>query len=303
VTNLERKEPSYDGIRLQGKAKARLSERSTDKMTTTQTPDLTAIKGRQQKAWSSGDYGKVGVTLLVIGELLCEAVDLHPGQRVLDVACGNGNTSLAAARRFCEVVGIDYVPMLLDEGRERAQAEGLQVDFRQGDAEDIPFPDASFDVVLSTIGVMFAPDQEKAAAELLRVVKPGGTIGMVNWVPDGYVGDLFRTIGKHVPPPAGLKSPFRWGTEEGLRELFGDRIGSLQTRRRSFMWRFPSARYHVEFMRGFYGPLHKAFQTLDERGQEALEEDLIQLVEQYNHADDGTAVWPADYLEVVATRS
>jgi SAM-dependent methyltransferase len=271
-------------------------------MTTTQTPDLTAIKGRQQQAWSSGDYGRVGVTLLMIAEALAEAADIRPGQRVLDVASGNGNTALAAARRFGEVVGIDYVPMLLDEGKERAQVEGLPVDFREGDAEDLPFQDASFDVVLSTIGVMFAPNQEKAASELLRVVRPGGTIGMANWVPDGYVGDLFRTMGKHVPPPAGLKPPFRWGTEEGLRELLGEGICSLQTRRRSFMWRFPSARHHVEFMRGYYGPLRKAFETLDEEGRKALEEDLISVVERYNRSNDGTAVWPADYLEVVATR-
>jgi len=260
------------------------------------------IKERQRKAWSAGDYGKVGVTLLVMGELLAEALDLHPGQRVLDVACGNGNSSLAAARRFCDVTGIDYVPILLEEGRERAQAEGLAVDFLEGDAEDLPFPDASFDVVLSTLGVMFAPDQDKAAEELLRVCKPAGKIGMANWVPDGYVGDLFRTMGKYVPPPAGLKPPFRWGTEEGLSELMGDGVGSLQTRRRSFVWRFPSVRHHVEFMLEFYGPLNKAFGTLDVEGQQALEEDLISLVERYNRSDDGTAVWAADYLEVVATR-
>ena len=271
-------------------------------MIATQPPDLTVIKGRQQKAWSAGDYGKVGVTLLMIAELLAEAVDLHPGQRVLDVASGNGNTSLAAARRFCEVVGIDYVPMLLDEGRERAKADGLAVDFREGDAEALPFPDASFDVVLSTIGVMFAPNQEKAAAELLRVVRPGGKIGMANWVPDGYVGDLFRTMGKYVSPPSGLKPPFRWGTEEGVRELLGDGVSSLEIRRRSFVWRFPSARHHVEFMRGYYGPLQKAFETLDEQGQKALEEGLISVVEHYNRSGDATAVWPADYLELVATR-
>ncbi len=271
-------------------------------MNATPNPDLAAIKGRQKKAWSSGDYGKVGTTLVVMAELLTEAVDLRPTQRVLDVACGNGNASLAAARRFCEVVGIDYVPMLLDEARERAKAEGLPVDFREGDAEDLPFEDASFDVVLSTLGVMFAPNQDKAAAELLRVCKPGGRIGMASWVPDGYIGDLFRTMGKYVPPPAGLKLPFRWGTEEGLGELLGEGIGSLQTRRRSFVWRFPSARHHVEFMRGYYGPLNKAFETLDEGGQEALEGELISLVEQYNRSDDGTAVWGADYLEVVAAR-
>jgi SAM-dependent methyltransferase len=268
----------------------------------TQTPDLTAIKGRQQKAWSAGDYGKVGVTLSVIAELLAETVDLYPGQSVLDVACGNGNTSLAAARRFCDVVGIDYVPMLLDEGRQRAQAEGLMVDFREGDAENLPFPDGSFDVVLSSIGVIFAPDQEKAAAELMRVCKLGGKIGMANWVPDSYVGDLFKTMGKHVPPPPSLKPPFRWGTEEGLRELFGDGTGSLLTRRRTFVWRFPSARHHVDFMRGYYGPLQKAFEALDESGQKALEEDLISLVEHYNRSENGTAVWPADYLEVVVAR-
>ena len=268
----------------------------------TQTPDLTAIKGRQQKAWSAGDYGKVGVTLSVIAELLAETVDLYPGQSVLDVACGNGNTSLAAARRFCDVVGIDYVPMLLDERRQRAQAEGLMVDFREGDAENLPFPDGSFDVVLSSIGVIFAPDQEKAAAELMRVCKLGGKIGMANWVPDSYVGDLFKTMGKHVPPPPSLKPPFRWGTEEGLRELFGDGTGSLLTRRRTFVWRFPSARHHVDFMRGYYGPLQKAFEALDESGQKALEEDLISLVEHYNRSENGTAVWPADYLEVVVAR-
>jgi len=237
-----------------------------------------------------------------MGELLAEAVDLHPGQRVLDVACGNGNASLAAARRFCEVVGIDYVPMLLDEARERAKAEGLPVDFREGDAEDLPFEDASFDVVLSTLGVMFAPNQQKAAAELLRVCKPGGKIGMASWVPDGYIGDLFRTMGKYVPPPPGLKPPFRWGTEDGLDELLGESVASLQTRRRSLVWRFPSARHHVGFMLDFYGPLNKAFGTLEEEQQEAFEDDLISLVERYNRSEDGTAVWHADYLEVVATK-
>jgi SAM-dependent methyltransferase len=289
-------------MRFRRELKADFPERRTDEMTTPQTPDLATIKGRQQKAWSSGDYGKVGVTLLIMGEQLAEAVDLRAGQRVLDVACGNGNASLAAARRFCDVTGIDYVPMLLDEARKRAEAEGLGVDFREGDAEQLPFEDASFDVVLSTLGVMFAPDQEKAANELLRVCKPGGTIGMANWAPDSYVGELFKSIGKHVPPPPGLKPPFRWGTEEGLQELLGEGIGSLQTRRRSLVWRFSSARHHVEFMRDYYGPLNKAFGTLDEGGQEALSGDLISLVDRHNRSGDETAVWPADYLEVVAAR-
>jgi SAM-dependent methyltransferase len=279
-----------------------ISERRTDEMTTPQTPDLATIKGRQQKAWSSGDYGKVGVTLLIMAEQLVEAADLQPGHKVLDVASGNGNAALAAARRFGEVTTLDYVPMLLEEGRQRAEAEGLPIDFLEGDAENLPFEDASFDVVLSTLGVMFAPDQDKAASELLRVVKPGGTIGMVNWVPDSYIGELFKTIGKYVPPPPGVKPPFRWGTEEGLDELLDGGIGSLQTRRRTLVWRFPSARHHVEFMREYYGPLNKAFGALDEEGQNALEQDLTSLAERYNHSENGTALLHADYLEVVATR-
>jgi ubiquinone/menaquinone biosynthesis C-methylase UbiE len=261
-----------------------------------------AIKERQRKAWSSGDYGKPGVTLIIIAELLCEAVDLRPGRRVLDVATGNGNTALAAARRFCEVTGIDYVPALLEEGRERAAVEGLRVDFREGDAEDIPFPDASFDYVLSTIGVMFAPDQEKAASELLRVCRPGGKIGLANWTPDGFVGEFFRTIGKYVPPPPGLKPPGLWGTEERLRELLGEGIRSLQATRRSFVFRYPSAKYYVDFFRTYFGPLQKAFEALDETGQEALASDVEELIHRYNRSDDETAVWPGDYLEVVATR-
>jgi ubiquinone/menaquinone biosynthesis C-methylase UbiE len=267
-----------------------------------QAPDLRAIKERQQKAWSSGDYGKVGVTLVIMAETLCEAVDLHPGQKVLDVACGNGNTALAAARRFGEVVGVDYVAALLEQGRERARVEGWQVDFQEGDAEDLPFPDASFDVVLSTIGAMFAPNQEKVARELLRVVRPGGKLGMANWTPDGYVGDLFRTMGKHVPPPAGLKPPFLWGTEERLHELLGESVSSLRAQQRSFVFRFPSVEYYVEYMRGYYGPLYKTFEALDTDGQERLQRDLIELVERYNRSGDETAVWPGDYLEVVATK-
>ncbi len=267
-----------------------------------QTPDLAVIKERQQKTWSSGDYSKVGETLVLIAELLCEAVDLRPGRRVLDVATGNGNTALAAARRFGEVTGIDYVPALLEDGRKRAVAEGLQVDFQEGDAENIPFPDASFDYVLSTIGVMFASYQEKAAGELLRVCRPGGKIGLANWTPDGYLGEFFRVIGKHVPPPTGLKSPFLWGTEERLRELFAGDIASLQAERRSFIFRYPSPRYYVDFFRSYYGPFQKAFEALDETGQEALARDVEDLINRYNRSGDETAVWPGDYLEVVATR-
>jgi SAM-dependent methyltransferase len=271
-------------------------------MTTPQTPDLATIKGRQQKAWSSGDYGRVGVLLLLMAERLVEAADLQPGHSVIDVASGNGNASLAAARRFCNVTAVDYVPMLLQEGRKRAEAEGLKIDFVEGDAEDLRFEDASFDAALSTLGIMFAPDQDRAAEELLRVVKPGGTIAMANWVPDGYIGELFKTIGGYVPPPPGLKPPFRWGTEDGLDELLDGGIGSLQSRRRTFVWRFPSVGHHVEYMREYYGPLKKAFGALEEDDQNGLERDLIALAERYNHSENGTAILHADYLEVVAAR-
>jgi ubiquinone/menaquinone biosynthesis C-methylase UbiE len=267
-----------------------------------QAPDLRAIKQRQQKAWSTGDYGKIGVTLVLMAEMLCEAVDLYPGAKVLDVACGNGNTALAAARRFGEVVGLDYVASLLEEGKERARAEGLRIDFREGDAEDLPFQDGSFDVVLSTLGAMFAPDQERVAGELLRVLKPGGKIGMANWSPDSFVGELFRTMGKHVPPPAGLKPPFLWASQERLGELFAGNLSELRAERRTFVYRFPSAEYYVEYMRDYYGPMSKAFEALDEEGQQGLHRDLVELVERYNRSGEEAAVWPADYLEVVATK-
>ncbi len=265
-----------------------------------QAADLGAIKERQQKAWSSGDYGKVGVTLVIMAERLCEAADLRPGRRVLDVATGNGNAALAAARRFCDVVAVDYVPMLLEEGRERAEAEGLRVDFREGDAENLSFADASFDVVLSTLGVMFAPNQEKVAGELLRVCRPGGMICLANWTPDSFVGEFFRTIGKHVPPPPLPNSPFRWGTEAGVRELLGDGVAEIRTERRSFAFRYRSAQHFVDYFKGYYGPSVKAFEALDAEGKEGLERDLVELVGRFNSSGDETAVVPSDYLEVVA---
>ncbi len=266
-------------------------------------PDLGAIKERQQKAWSSGDYGKVGVTLVIMAERLCEAADLRSGRQVLDVATGNGNAALAAARRFCDVIGIDYVPMLLEEGRERAEAEGLQVDFREGDAENLSFADASFDVVLSTLGVMFAPNQEKVASELLRVCRPGGGICLANWTPDSFIGHFFRTIGNYVPPPPLPNSPFRWGTEEGIRELLGDGVAELRAEQRSFAFRYRSAQHFVDYFKGYYGPSLKAFETLDAEGKQGLERDIIELIGRFNASDDGTAVVPSDYLEVVAVRS
>jgi SAM-dependent methyltransferase len=202
--------------------------------------DIDAIKQRQQAAWSTGDYSAVGARLYITSELLCEAVDLRAGERVLDVACGSGNAALAAARRFCQVTGVDYVPALLERARERAQAERLEATFQEGDAEALPFPDASFDVVLSTCGAMFAPDQEQTASELLRVCRPGGRIGMVNWTPDSYVGGLFKAIGGHLLPPPGVRPPVQWGSEERLRELFGPDV-RISAPKRSFLWRFPSA--------------------------------------------------------------
>ena len=265
-------------------------------------PDLPAIKVRQQQTWAAGDYARVGNTLVLVAELLCEAVDLRAGQRVLDVATGSGNAALAAARRFADVTGVDYVPALLEQARERAAAERLSVEFKGGDAEHLPFPDRSFDIALSTFGAMFAPDQEKVASELLRVIRPGGKIGMANWTPDGYVGQLFRATGRHVPPPTGLNPPVLWGTEERLRELLGDQIASLETTRRAFVFRYPSASHYREFMQRVYGPTVKAFEALDPAGQDALAHDIEALVQECNRSGDDTVVVPADYLEVVATK-
>ena len=267
-----------------------------------QTPDFVAIKGRQQQTWASGDYSSVGTTLVIVAEQLCEAVDLRPGQRVLDVATGSGNAAIAAARRFCEVTGIDYVPALLERARERAAAERLTVTFQEGDAEQLPVPDGSFDVVLSTLGAMFAPDQERTARELLRVCRPGGTIGMANWTPEGWIGQMFRVNGRHVPPPAGLKGPPLWGTEARLRELFGDGISSLEVTRRHFVFRYRSVAHWLDFFRSYYGPTQKAFEALDPAGQEALARDLTDLALRFNRSGDETMVVPSEYLEVVATR-
>ena len=266
-----------------------------------QAPDLSAMKARQQQTWASVDYGDLATTTVIMSELLCEAVDLRPGWRVLDVATGSGNTAIAAARHFCYVTGIDYVPALLERGRERATAERLPVTFREGDAEDLPFPDASFDAVLSTIGAMFAPDQEKAARELLRVCRPGGRIGMANWDPSGLTGEISRTIARHIPPPPGIRPP-KWGTEQGLRELFDDEITSLEVTRRSVIWRYRSPEHWLEFFRAHHGPIHRSFASLDGAQQESLARDLLDVVRRFNRSGDETLAAPADYLEVVAIR-
>jgi SAM-dependent methyltransferase len=261
--------------------------------------DLVAVKNKQNLAWSAGDYAVVGTTLQIVGESLCEALDLRAGERVLDVAAGNGNATLAAARRWCDVVSTDYVPTLLERGRTRASAEGLQVQFEQADAENLPYSDHSFDVVMSTFGVMFTPDQDKSAAEMTRACKPGGRIGLANWTPASFVGEIFKTMGKYVPPAAGVKSPALWGTEARLRELFCKRIESISIERKNFLFRYHNAAHWLEVFRTFYGPMHKAFAALDAAKQENLTSDLIALAEKFNRATDGTLVAPSEYLEVV----
>ena len=271
--------------------------------TTLEAPsiDYAAIKQRQHAVWSSGDYAILGTTLQIMGESLCEAADVRAGSQVLDVAAGNGNATLAAARRFAHVTSTDYVGALLERGRERAAAERLQVTFREADAEALPFADASFDVVLSTVGVMFTPHQDKAAAELLRVVRPGGRIGLACWTPDGFIGQVLKTVGRHLPPPpAGLKPPVRWGTEAGLSELFpGQRI---QATPREFMFRYESARHWVDVFRAFYGPVHRAFAALAPDEQKRLEGEILALLARFNRADADSLVVPGAYLEVVITR-
>lgn len=262
-------------------------------------PDLAAVKARQQAAWSSGDYAVVGTTLQIVGESLCEALDLRAGQRVLDVAAGNGNATLAAARRWCDVVSTDYVPALLERAKARAAAEGLAIQFAQADAENLQFEDGAFDVVVSTFGVMFTPDQEKAASEMARVCRPGGKIGLANWTPASFIGELFKVMGRYIPPPAGVKPPSLWGTEERLRELFDGRVAAT---RKNFMFRYRSPRHWLDTFRTYYGPMHKAFGALDTARQASLEGDILALVKSFNTATDGTMLVPGEYLEVVIVR-
>jgi ubiquinone/menaquinone biosynthesis C-methylase UbiE len=272
-------------------------------MATAAAADLEAIKARQQAAWSSGDYSLVGTTLQIVGEQLCETLDLRSGSKVLDVAAGNGNVSLAAARRFCDVTSTDYVPALLERGRARAAAEGLRIEFREADAEKLPFADGSFDVVVSTFGVMFAPDQERAAAEMLRVCKRGGRIGLANWTPEGFIGQMFKVVGKHVAPPSGVKPPPLWGSPARLAELFDAQKASVSWVKRDFTFRYASPAHWVEVFRTWYGPVLKAFGALNEAGQAAFESDLLALVGRFNRAADRTMVVPSQYLEIVVTRS
>jgi ubiquinone/menaquinone biosynthesis C-methylase UbiE len=264
--------------------------------------DLVALKARQHGAWSSGDYAVVGTTLQSVGEELCETLDLRSGQTVLDVAAGNGNVTLAAARRWCNVVSTDYVPALLERGRARAEAEGLSVEFKVADAEALSFGDATFDAVVSSFGVMFTPNQDKAAEELLRVCKPGGKIGLANWTPDGFIGQIFKTLGKYLPPPAGAKSPALWGTEARIAEMFEAGATSIKTEKRHFTFRYRSPDHFLWTFKTFYGPMLKAFAALDEMNQNALAKDVLALIGKMNRAEDGTMVVPSEYLEVVVVK-
>jgi ubiquinone/menaquinone biosynthesis C-methylase UbiE len=265
-------------------------------------PDLNALKTKQQAAWSSGNYAIVGSTLQIVGEELCEALDLKAGSKVLDVAAGNGMASLAAGRRWCEVTSTDYVPALLERGRARANAEGMAMEFVEADAERLPFDRDSFDVVLSTFGVMFTPNQDKAASELLRVCRPKGRIGLANWTPDGFIGHVFKTLGKYLPPPAGARSPALWGTRARLGEMFDADASSINTVARVFNFRYRSAHHFLDVFRTFYGPVLKAFAALEPAKQEELHNDLNALIVRMNRASDGTMVVPSEYLEIVITK-
>jgi ubiquinone/menaquinone biosynthesis C-methylase UbiE len=265
-------------------------------------PDYTAIKLKQQATWGSGDYSRIGVTLQITGETLCEAMDLQAGENVLDVAGGNGNASLAAARRFCKVVSTDYVPMLLEQSSRRAAAEGLAIDYREADAENLPFADATFDNVISTFGVMFTPDQARAAAELLRVCKPGGRIGLANWTPDGFIGKLLKMIGRYVPPPAGVSPPLAWGTQAFLDTHFAAHAFDLRVTRRQFIFRYNSPQHWLDVFGRFYGPMLKAFEAIDDTSRAALKDEITGLIAAHNRASNGAMVVPSDYLEVVIVR-
>jgi SAM-dependent methyltransferase len=263
-------------------------------------PDYAAIKQRQQATWAAGDYAVIGTTLQIVGERLCEAIDLKSGEHVLDVAAGNGNATLAAARRFAHVTSTDYVAALLDRGKERATAERLPVTFQVADAEALPFADASFDVALSTFGIMFTANQETAAREIARVVRPGGRIGLANWTPEGFIGQLFAIIGRHLPPPSGIKSPATWGTEARLAELFPR--DDVKATRQHFNFRYESPEHWLGIFKGYYGPMNRAFAALDAGKQDALRSDVLTLLLRHNRGGRDALVVPSEYLEVVVTR-
>ena len=266
-------------------------------------PDFGAIKAKQNAAWSSGDYAKIGTTLQITGEELAEATNPAPESKVLDVAGGNGNATLAFARRWCEVTSTDYVQSLLDNGQRRAEAEGLDVEFQTADAENLPFDDQTFDIVTSTFGVMFTPNQTRAADELMRVCRSGGKIAMTNWTPRSFIGELFKTLGKHVPPPAGVQSPAQWGSESWINQAFSSDAEVIVMNLKNFNLRYRSAEHFVEFFRTWYGPVHKAFLALDQAGQDKLNKDILDKISQFNVATDGSMIVPSEYAEIVITKA
>jgi ubiquinone/menaquinone biosynthesis C-methylase UbiE len=265
-------------------------------------PDLESIKIKQQATWSSGDYAVIGVRLQIVGESLAEAADIRAGERVLDVAAGNGNATLAAARRFADVTSTDYVPALLERGAARAAADGLDVTFRVADVEALPFDDQSFDAVLSTFGAMFTPDHRKPANEMLRVVRSGGRIGLANWTPEGFIGQLFKVIGRFVPPPTGLQSPALWGTEPHIVQLFGHDAADIRCTRKIYNFRFKSPAHWLQVFRDYYGPTLKAFAALGAADGKKLEADIIALLERLNVGGRDSLVVPGEYLEVVIVK-
>jgi ubiquinone/menaquinone biosynthesis C-methylase UbiE len=268
------------------------------------TPDLQAVTQVQQQIWSKGDFAMVASLVFNVSENLAEALDIVPDERVLDVACGSGNGAISAARRsWGGVIGADYVPALLQRGRERAAAEKLDVEFVEADAQDLPFDVAAFDVTMSIFGAMFAPDQPQTASELLRVTRPGGRIGMANWTPEGSVGQMFQTIAKHAPPPPGVESPLRWGTEDRVRELFGDLVSGLRFERRISRQPFRSADHYIDFFRTYFGPTQMAYERVGPEGEQALTDDLRSFLEAANTAGDRAMVLEAEYLQVIATKS
>lgn len=266
-------------------------------------PDFGAIKAKQNTAWSSGDYARIGVTLQITGEELAESVAPVPGSKVLDVAGGNGNATLAFARRWCDVTSTDYVQKLLDGGRARAEAEGLDVMFQMADAEALPFEADSFDVVTSTFGVMFTPNQRQAASELVRVCKSYGKIAMANWTPESFIGALFKTLGRFVPPPSGVQSPAQWGSEAWIQETFAASSDLITIKKKNFNFRYADADQFIDFFRTFYGPVHKAFLALEELQQKQLADEVRHLVEDFNVATDGSMVVPSEYAEIIITKS
>jgi SAM-dependent methyltransferase len=270
-----------------------------------ETPDYAAMTQAQQSTWSEGDFAMVANIVLYGAETLAESLQILPGEKVLDVACGSGNAALAAARRaWGNTTGADFVPALLERGRERAAAERLDIEFVEADAQELPFPDASFDVTMSIFGVMFAPDQEKAAGELLRVTKPGGRIGVASWCPDGGLQGLFGAVVKHTGgPPPGATPPVLWGTEERVRELLGDGVSEISFQRRPSRQTFFSADHYIDFFRSYFGPIKMAYDKVGAEGEEALTADLRTWLAEENVAGDKAMVIEPEYLEVIATRA